>query len=84
MGFAHQCGDKFTYWIRAEKDVFLKRRTIKTRRKNIGRPTECVNDNLMGAEFILLVGAHNRIDYDDDPNSIKSGGFTIIPEEQVE
>jgi hypothetical protein len=85
MGFAHQCGDKFTYWIRTEKgetgqDNFPKRWTIKTRRKNIGRPTEYVNDDLIKAEFILLDRDHNRMDYDDDPDGLDPGELPPLPE----
>lgn len=83
MGFPHQCGDKFTYWIRTErednvKDVFLKRRTVRTRRINIRGLTEYVNDNLMEAEFILIDGEHNRIDY-EEPSSENSGESITNP-----
>ena len=59
MGFAHQSGDAFTYYIRTEKlgtsrDVILIRRDIKTRRKNIGVDTEYVNDDIDNADFVLL------------------------------
>ena len=89
MGFAHQCGDKFTYWIRTEKDgkgkdVFLKRRTVKTRRKNIGRPTEYVNNNLLEAEFILMDQDRNRLEYDVDSFNIESGESNASADEDME
>ena len=59
MGFAHQSGDAFTYYIRTEKDgagrdVILIRRDIKSRRKNIGTAAEYVNDNIDNADFVFL------------------------------
>jgi hypothetical protein len=58
MGFAHQSGDSFSYYIRTEKDgpsrdVILIRRDIKTRRKHIETATEYVNDDVNHADFLL-------------------------------
>ena len=66
MGFAHQSGDAFTYYIRTEKDgggrdVILIRRDIKTRRKNIGTDTEYVNNDVAQADFLLLDSTGNPI-----------------------
>eukprot|EP00980_Cylindrotheca_fusiformis_P010182 scaffold2267_cov92-Cylindrotheca_fusiformis.AAC.1 len=85
MGFAHQCGDAFTYWIRTEKegngqDVFLKRRIVKTRRKNIGLPTEYVNDNLTSSTFMLLDRNFEQISDQLTPDGLESGELETIPE----
>jgi hypothetical protein len=62
----------------------IKRRTVKTRRKNIGRPTEYVNNNLMEAEFILMDQDRNRLQYDVDSFNIESGGSNALPVDELE
>lgn len=62
LGFAHQAGDSFSYWIRTERttgrDAYLIRTDVKTRRKNIGTDQEYVNDDIEQADFILAFKNH--------------------------
>ncbi len=62
LGFADSAGDEFTYLIEPEEQTgkhrkVLIRSNIKTRRKNIGKDTEFVNDNPEYADFFLSPAA---------------------------
>ncbi|MGH7955291.1 MAG: hypothetical protein ACREOZ_04955 [Gloeomargaritales cyanobacterium] len=60
LGIAHTSGDAMTYYIETEKEsgegrnVVLIRSTIKTRRKNIGKPADYTNDDPQYANFYLI------------------------------
>ena len=67
LGIASTAGDPMTYYIRTEKepgagrDVVLIRSVIKTRRKNIGQPTEFVNDDPAYADFFYTLLLQNKM-----------------------
>lgn len=71
LGFADSTGDAMTYYVRTEKspgegrNMILIRNILYTRRKNIGQPTEYVNDDPEVADFVLDTRATDRNDATD-------------------
>ncbi len=63
MGFAESSGDAFTYLIEPENQTGRYRQVsirsnIKMRQKNIGKPTEYMNDDSQLADFFLSPAEH--------------------------
>ena len=81
LGIARSSGDAMTYYIETEKaksegrNTILIRSVIKTRRKNIGKEEEYVNDDPQYADFFLSEEEEQRTTEDDqvDPSDLVRG-----------